>query len=57
MVTMMVTIIMMASLLGDWKITVKGPVEKQVKRLCHKHGEKLSKDFSASFVLRSTFSH
>lgn len=56
MVTIMGTA-MMASLLGDWKITVKGPVEKQVKRLCHKHGEKLSKDFSASFVLRSTFSH
>lgn len=51
MVTMMVTItiIMMASLLGDWKITVKGPVEKQVKRLCHKH---TVKSYPKIFLLR-----
>lgn len=40
---------MMASLLGDWKITVKGPVEKQVKRLCHKH---TVKSYPKIFLLR-----
>lgn len=48
MVTIMGTA-MMASLLGDWKITVKGPVEKQVKRLCHKH---TVKSYPKIFLLR-----